>query len=410
MSVQLTDIVDAGKGNTSTRSPSKKRKHEGHRSEPKGKKKKRKHELGEQTDSPQQRDTNPATNAATNIEPDGTTAQASTLPDVDIPDASPLAQESDQCPIRNPRPSAFHSVRVSLYLPIPAVSLSTASQSLLSTHLSPLLLTFFHPAGGIVLGFDDPAISATPDRSSNLPLVAPASNVLPDGKNGVEKLALAADEFGVSWAWLTVTLLVLRPEKGQELPGWINVSSEGFVGLICYNYFQAGVSKTRIPHTWKWMGLSQHNTNRRKRLKKGKIKDRDGQQQYENGGQLVSQDSQDTIVPDEESNCPPDITEAFERPDGTWVSGTVTFHVVDCEMVPAHRRDTWTLQIQGTFLDSAGDKEADKDAQLRFEKTHKKAAHRFAPSATANNRFAQDRRSTLSPSPSPGLHHREGGV
>ncbi len=40
----------------------------------------------------------------------------------------------------------------------------------------------------------------------------------------------------------------------------------------------------------------------------------------------------------------------FQREDATRVRGCISFRVVDCEIVPGHDRDSWSLQIEGSLL------------------------------------------------------------
>ncbi len=87
-----------------------------------------------------------------------------TLPDSDhdisITDAPPITKDSP-----------FHSATISLYLPIPPIALSqiTALPSLLTTHLTPLLLSYYPPLRGIVLAISNPILSSRKPSPDNAP-------------------------------------------------------------------------------------------------------------------------------------------------------------------------------------------------------------------------------------------------
>ncbi|EXJ62011.1 hypothetical protein A1O7_02443 [Cladophialophora yegresii CBS 114405] len=265
-------------------------------------------------------------------------------------------------------PSSFYSTRLSLYLPIPAVSLETSTSSLLATHLAPLLLTYFPPAQGIVLAFSDPDLSAKPNSGINLPLLPPRSG---DVEAQAEILAGTADEFGVCWAWLTVTFLVFRPENGDELYGWTNVTSEGFVGLVSYNYFQTAVGKTRIPEGWKWNGPSRNEAQRRKKGRKGRLRGEEG------GDGPQEQDTQETEVTFvEKSSSQISLDEEgghFADADGAKIKSTLKFRVVDTEAVPAHDRNKWSLQIHGTLLDAEAEENVVQEERAKFERAQERS-------------------------------------
>lgn len=256
-------------------------------------------------------------------------------------------------------PTCFYSTRMSLYVSIPAVGLETAGSSVLATHLAPLLLTYFAPAKGIILGFSNPVLSAKPGSAINIPLTRPPSG---DVQEEEDVLARTADELGVSWAWLTVTLLVFRPERGDELHGWTNVTSEGFVGLVSYNYFQTAVGSSRIPADWKWNGSTREDMKRnRKKGRKGRLEG-DDQNPHDQAEQTEDQ-------PYEQAN---NDLGFFADEKGSKIDGTLQFRVVDTEVVPAHDRHKWSLQIDGTLLDDEAEESALSEDRAKFDRTQKR--------------------------------------
>ena len=258
--------------------------------------------------------------------------------------------------------SCFYSSRTSLCLPIPAVSLQKASSSILAAHLAPLLLTYFPPVEGIVLGFSDPVISARPSNiGADLPLQTP-KDIEDVSREPVELLARAHDEFGACWVWLTATFLVFQPSPGDELHGWTNVTSEGFVGLVSYNFFQTSVGKIRIPSSWKWNGAT---TEYKKKGKKGRLVDGARGSQDQSQDTTAGADSQGIEAEDLAA-----VSDAayFVDEEGAKVSDTLIFTVIETEMVPAHERDKLSLQIDGSLLDGEAEARLVEEERAKYER------------------------------------------
>jgi DNA-directed RNA polymerase I subunit RPA43 len=317
-------------------------------------------------------------------------------------------------PLHSPSPSAlddttsspFYSVRLSLYVPLSAISLSpaTALASLQAEHLSPLLLTYYAPARGIVLAFADTVLSSTRPPPLNPPRESESS------QPSASILAKCADEYGVSYIWLTTTFLVFRPTPAQTLSGWINVCSDGFVGLLSYNYFQTGVARNRIPKDWRWVGPGGDPTQARKRsmrskAKKVRIRSSDSEEDID----MDADNTQTTLVdPEDWAEDDYDGTGYFITADGSRVKGTLQFRVVDADVVPGHHRNMWTLQIEGTLLspeDEAAVVEEER-AQAEKLKARGKPAERGASIAAdvammSGGLGAEDRRRTASVSQTP---------
>lgn len=262
--------------------------------------------------------------------------------------------------LQSDKPSSFHTTRMSLYLPIPAIASSGRMSAMLALHLSPLLLTYFPPASGVILSYQDPVLSARPEAGLGRPLLQPSAVVEPADEQG-ETLARVGEEAGVSWAWLTVTFLVFRPEMGYELAGWTNAMSEGFIGLVSYNYFQTSIAKNRIPGSWTWSGPSRDRTKQRKTPRKAKLNDSDGpsQESY--------MDSQETVVA-REDDAIDGAAGCFLDAQGNNVSENLTFKVVDLEMIPAQERgQRFALQLEGTLLGAEEEQAVRQEERLKWE-------------------------------------------
>lgn len=73
-----------------------------------------------------------------------------------------------------------------------------------------------------------------------------------DGPN-IEIYARTVDEYGASYVWLTADFILLKPDRGSWVEGYVNVQSESHLGLLCWNLFNASVERKQLPHQWRWV-------------------------------------------------------------------------------------------------------------------------------------------------------------
>ena len=67
-------------------------------------------------------------------------------------------------------------------------------------------------------------------------------------------MSRSIDEYGVTFVWLTADFLLFQPRRGVQLEGHITLQNESILGLICYNYFNAGIQRDKLPADWTWDG------------------------------------------------------------------------------------------------------------------------------------------------------------
>lgn len=267
------------------------------------------------------------------------------------------AVTSDQ--LQSSAVSSFQALRMSLYLPVPAVASSGILSALLTVHISPLLLTFFPPAGGVVLSYHDPVLSARPQPGAGRPPLPP--DQISTAMSESEVYSTVGEEFGASWLWLTITLLVFKPETGSELTGFTNAMSEGFIGLVSYNYFQASIPRNRIPTDWNWNGPSRQKPKHKMTARKGVLNDSDDPSQ----DTLIDSREQEQIREDDAADG---IAGFFLDQDGNPVPEDLKFRVVDLEMIQAQERGRqFALQLEGTLLDEAEERQIQEEERLKWE-------------------------------------------
>ena len=290
--------------------------------------------------------------------------------DITRKDSISLERPTTSKPSANSSLSSFASVRLSIYVALPAISISKsfALSSLLTEHISPLLLTYYAPVKGVVLAFSDPVLTCWRPSQE-----APPHPQLEEEGNR-ETLARCADDYGVSYVWLTLTLLLFHPERGQRLEGWINVCSEGFIGLVSYNYFQAGVGKARKPADWTWNepGLEQGH-RRKKKPKRERLRTDESEAEMDQALQDVPADLESPWItasgqhPGAEAKVEREIG-FFSNSSDVKIRGTVSYRVVDTEIVPGYDREKWSLQIDGTFLSQEEEERVLEEERTRAER------------------------------------------
>nr|KMM69426.1 hypothetical protein CPAG_05742 [Coccidioides posadasii RMSCC 3488] len=246
------------------------------------------------------------------------------------------SQANSQDPIDS---SPFHLVETTLYLPLSPISLSPthALSCLISEHVAPLLLTYYPPVRGIVLAFSNPSISSTPPHHSSS---SHQSATTPQPLT----LAVTAGEYGVLYVYLTITLLVFRPERGQTLEGWINVQSEGFLGAVVLNLFSVGIERKRLPPDWKWVAPGQQPESTPTTTQDEDDSDTNSDTE------IFRPLKGDKHIPDEHDDEASAAMGYFQTRSGKRVRGMIKFRVRDVDVIPGSEWDKGFLSLEGTML------------------------------------------------------------
>ncbi|KZZ98109.1 hypothetical protein AAP_00370 [Ascosphaera apis ARSEF 7405] len=245
--------------------------------------------------------------------------------------------------------SPYHLITSTLYLPLSPISISPshALSSLLSEHLSPLLLTYYPPFHGVVLAYSNPSMSSTPPKS--------ASSQSQNGGSSFKPLTLAktAGEYGVMFI----------------LEGWVNVQSEGFLGAIVNNLFSVGIDRRRLPKDWKWVApgdgtFSSASSVAGTEIESEYERDEEVDKDASTGPDCVGLTGNDNSVATLE-NAEDDSTGYFVTPSGRRVRGTIRFRVRDVDVIPGAERDKGFISIEGSMLSK------DDEAKLLAEERRK---------------------------------------
>ncbi|KAK8153822.1 hypothetical protein IWX90DRAFT_139432 [Phyllosticta citrichinensis] len=213
---------------------------------------------------------------------------------------------------KRPEPSsAFYQQTSSLYVPLASIGQAYPLNALCAEHLSPLLLTYYPPFKGVVLSYSNARVSEAPITQTPRPI-----------------LARSIDEYAVSFVWVTADFIVLRPQKGIWIEGFVNLQNESHLGLVCWNLFSASIDRRRLPEDWAWVEADDAQT---------------GDQGH------------------------------FVDGEGKKVDGVIKFRIRDFETSPSTDADRGFITIEGSLLPE--DKEAELD-ELEQQKLAQRQANR----------------------------------
>lgn len=213
--------------------------------------------------------------------------------------------------------SPFFVQTTSFYLPLSPIAQATPLEGLCAEHLSPLILTYYHPLKGLVLTYDNARLSDRPNST---------------GGSSAPVLAKAIAEYAVSFTYLTADFLLFKAQKGIWIEGYINVQNESHIGLVCYNMFNASIDRRRLPSDWQWVGDKVNKSGPRTNGTSS------FQRQDEGEGYFVDN-------------------------NGNPVDGLLKFCIRDFDNTPAMGKDKGIMSIEGTLLDEAEDRIVDEEVR-----------------------------------------------
>lgn len=201
--------------------------------------------------------------------------------------------------------SPFIQKTTSFYLALSPCAHDFPLEGLCAEHISPLLLSYYPPLKGVVLSYSDPRLSEHPDDKQR-----PQAGSSREAKT---VLARSIDEYAVTYVWLSAEFVVFKPEKGRWMEGFVNLQNESLLGLVCFNYFNAAIDRSRLPRDWQWISAEIAEVG------KGKKALKEGEGYWANA-------------------------------EGERVEGRVVFRVRDFEATPGSELGAGSINIQGSLL------------------------------------------------------------
>lgn len=145
----------------------------------------------------------------------------------------------------------FYTQTVSLYVPFFPIGFDKPITNVTSQHLEPLLNHYSPLLRGVLLAYRNVNLSERPVR--------PNPKNLPD--DHTPALLQSLDEYAVGFGWLTADVDLFIPSRGAWMEGTVNLQSEGHVGVVCWNKFNASIEAKRLPSGWRWVDLNENGNN-----------------------------------------------------------------------------------------------------------------------------------------------------
>ncbi|KAH6614814.1 hypothetical protein C7974DRAFT_379751 [Boeremia exigua] len=124
--------------------------------------------------------------------------------------------------------------RYSQFVSLPAAALATPLPALCASVFSPLLLSYFPPARGVILAYEDVALSSSPS----------------DDAGDAHVLLRHVDEYASPFLWASATFLIWRPQRGHHITARITHQSKTHITLSFLNVFPVSVLATQLPSSW----------------------------------------------------------------------------------------------------------------------------------------------------------------
>lgn len=138
-------------------------------------------------------------------------------------------------PIPDNDSELLYTERISQFVSLPPAALATPLPALCASVFSPLLLSYFPPARGIVLAYEDVTLSSSPQST--------------DGSS--EPVMLRhIDEYSSPFLWATATFLIWRPAHNKYITGRVTHQSKTHITLSYLNIFPISILATHLPPTW----------------------------------------------------------------------------------------------------------------------------------------------------------------
>ena len=140
-----------------------------------------------------------------------------------------------------PSDSLLFTERISQYVSLPPAALASPLPALCASVFSPLLLSYFPPARGIILAYEDVALSSSSP---------PSPSASAHAAHAEEVLLRHVDEYAAPFLWATATFLVWRPARGSWIEARVAHQSKTHVTLSYLNVFPVSVLAAHLPASW----------------------------------------------------------------------------------------------------------------------------------------------------------------
>lgn len=141
----------------------------------------------------------------------------------------------------------FQKVTTHMYVSLAPMHLNNPINGLKAQHLDPMIMTYFPKAKGVVLAYSNITLSE--------------DNITTDSDNNVITIAKIEGSSPFTFLWITVDLLIWRPQAGDVLEGYIYMQTASHLGLLIHDTFNASIKKYNIPNEWRFIPSQEDELN-----------------------------------------------------------------------------------------------------------------------------------------------------
>lgn len=142
-------------------------------------------------------------------------------------------------PIKDGVSECFQKFTTSLYISLAPCHLNNPVNGIKAQHLDPLVMSYFPKAQGVVLSYSNIKISD--------------DNITHDTDGSTISIAKVSSSSPFSFFWISVDLLIWRPQLGDVLEGYIYMQTASHIGLLLHDTFNASIKKYNIPNDWNFI-------------------------------------------------------------------------------------------------------------------------------------------------------------
>ncbi|TLD34069.1 hypothetical protein PspLS_01615 [Pyricularia sp. CBS 133598] len=283
------------------------------------------------------------------------------LMDVDSPSIARSAKPDILQPAHAPSNPEFPFATqiVSLYVPLFPVGFDQPLTKVAEQHLQPLLNHYSPLMKGVLLDYRHVTLGELPTRAD--PRNPPTDRT--------PTLLSCKDEYAVGFGWLTAEVYLFVPRRGAWMEGVVNLQSEGHLGVVCWNRFNASIEANRVPEGWRFIDVVQKAEDAKKAKfrnagKKINLEEADGEGDEEaEAAEEAGEDDQEDL---EASLQQMHATGYWVDAAGKRIAGKLRFRIKNFDVGTAG--DHGYISIEGTMLDD----EAERELRVK-EKEREKA-------------------------------------
>lgn len=176
------------------------------------------------------------------------------------------------------------------------------------------------------------------------------------------------DEYGVTLIWLTIEATVLRASPGTFVEGHIRLQNENYIGLVCWNFFNAVIKRRRLPDDWTWVaggeGQSAGTGKQRKTIKDAGAEDDEVSVESADNGDEVPTSAQALPLASQDDA---EYLGHFVDGQRKRIDELVRFKIKNYECAPSNERERGFISLEGSLLDDEADRVADEKVMAEFK-------------------------------------------